>query len=55
MAKVLINKQDKFLVKDQDKDFHTEYGFFKKEDLKKKTGSNIISNTGKEFTICKEK
>src|SRR3989338_1813803 len=51
MAKVLINKQDKFLVKDQDKDFHTEYGFFKKEDLKKKTGSNIISNTGKEFTV----
>ena len=50
MAKVLINKQDKFLVKDQDKDFHTKYGFFKKEDLKK-TGSNIISNTGKEFTV----
>lgn len=51
MAKVLINKQDKFLVKDQDKDFHTKYGFFKREDLNKKTGSNIISNTGKEFTV----
>ena len=52
MAKVLINKQDKFLIKDQDKDFHTKYGFFKKEELKKaKAGSKLISNTGKEFTV----
>lgn len=51
MAKVLMNKQDKFLIKDESKDFHTKYGFFKKEDLKKKTGSKIISNTKKEFTV----
>ncbi len=46
-----MNKQDKFLVKDASKDYHTKYGFFKKEDLKKKTGSKIISNTKKEFTV----
>ena len=50
MAKVLMNKQDKFLIKDESKDFHTKYGFFKKEDLKK-TDSKIISNTKKEFTV----
>jgi tRNA (adenine57-N1/adenine58-N1)-methyltransferase len=49
MAKVLINKNDKFLIKDTTKDFHTKHGFFKKEDLKK-TGK-IISNTKKEFTV----
>lgn len=51
MAKVLINKYDKFLIKDLNKDFHTKYGFFKKEDLKKKTGSKLVSNTKKEFTV----
>ena len=50
MPKVLINKHDKFLVKDLSKDFHTKYGFFKKEDLKKKSGK-VISNTKKEFTV----
>ena len=49
MAKVLINKNDKFLIKDTTKDFHTKHGFFKKEDLKK-TGK-ISSNTKKEFTV----
>jgi tRNA (adenine57-N1/adenine58-N1)-methyltransferase len=52
MAKILINKDDKFLVKDVNKDFHTKHGFFKKEDLKKaKIGSKVISNTKKEFTV----
>ncbi|MFH0868519.1 MAG: methyltransferase domain-containing protein [Candidatus Woesearchaeota archaeon] len=49
MAKVLISKYDKFLIKDQDNDFHTKYGFFKKEDLKK--SSKVTSNTKKEFTV----
>ncbi|MFH0805438.1 MAG: methyltransferase domain-containing protein [Patescibacteria group bacterium] len=49
MAKVLISKYDKFLIKDQDNDFHTKYGYFKKEDLKK--SSKVISNTKKEFTV----
>ena len=51
MAKVLMSKNDKFLVKDTSKDYHTKYGFFKKEDLKAKAGSKVISNTKKEFTV----
>ena len=52
MTKVLMNKNDKFLVKDTSKDYHTKHGYFKKEDLKKaKIGSKIKSNTGKEFTV----
>ena len=48
MAKVLINKHDKFFVKDLNNDFHTKHGFFKKQDFKKK---KIVSNTKKEFSI----
>ena len=50
MMKVLISKNDKFLVKDTSKDYHTKHGFFKKEDLKK-SGKGIKTNTGKEFSI----
>ena len=51
MAKVLMNKSGKrFLVKDTNKDMHTQFGYFKKEDLKAKSG-RIRTNTGKEFTI----
>ena len=52
MPKILINDEGrKFLVKDS-KDLHTEYGYFKKEELKKaKPGSKIKTNTGKEFTV----
>lgn len=46
-----MSKNDKFLVKDTSKDYHTKYGFFKKEDLKAKAGSKVISNTKKEFTV----
>ncbi len=50
MAKVLISKNDKFLVKDTAEDYHTKHGFFKKEDLKKSSKA-IKTNTGKEFSI----
>ena len=51
MAKVLMNKLGKrFLVKDTTKDMHTQFGYFKKEDLKAKSG-RIKTNTGKEFAI----
>ncbi|MEK6948771.1 MAG: methyltransferase domain-containing protein [Nanoarchaeota archaeon] len=50
MPKVLMNKNDKFLVKDTSKDYHTKHGFFKKEDLKKNSGT-IKTNTGREFSI----
>tara|TARA_Y100000310_G_scaffold231819_1_gene234528 strand:- start:8324 stop:9043 length:720 start_codon:yes stop_codon:yes gene_type:complete len=49
MAKVLMSKNDKFLVKDTSKDYHTKYGFFKKEDLKRE--GSIKTNTNKEFSI----
>lgn len=50
MAKVLMDKNSKFLVKDTSKDYHTKYGFFKKEDLRK-SNKKIISNAEKQFTI----
>src|SRR3989338_295761 len=51
MAKLLISRNDRFLIKDTTKDFHTKHGFFKKDDLQKAKGSKIVSNTGKEFSI----
>tara|TARA_B100000315_G_C14581369_1_gene590656 strand:- start:1343 stop:2101 length:759 start_codon:yes stop_codon:yes gene_type:complete len=51
MNKVLMSKNDKFLIKDATKDYHTKHGYFKKEELKAKSGSKIISNTKKEFTV----
>ncbi|MBL7055517.1 tRNA (adenine-N1)-methyltransferase [Candidatus Woesearchaeota archaeon] len=52
VLRIVINKEGKkFLVKDTSQDLHTQYGFLKKEDLKKKSGSKLVSNTGKEFSI----
>ena len=51
MAKLLISRNDRFLIKDTNKDFHTKHGFFKKEDLKKTKGHKIMSNIGEEFSI----
>jgi tRNA (adenine57-N1/adenine58-N1)-methyltransferase len=51
-GKILMNKQGKrFLIKDLDKDMHTQFGFFNKKDFKKKSGSKIKSNTKNEFTV----
>ena len=53
IKKVLITKQGKkFYVKSTDADFHTEFGYIKKEELRKaKEGSILRSNTNKEFFI----
>ena len=53
IKKVLITKQGrKFYAKNLEQDLHTQYGFIKKEDLKKaKDGSLLKSNTGKELFI----
>ena len=49
--KILMDGQgNKFLVKDSSSDFHTKFGFFKKEDLKAKKGK-IKTNTGREFSV----
>src|SRR3989344_5129220 len=51
-AKMIINKQGKkFLVKGTNEDLHTQFGFFKKTDLGKKSGCKILSNTKNEFTV----
>ena len=51
IKKILITKQGKkFYVRDLSKDFHTQFGYIKAKDLKKKKGK-LISNTKKEFYI----
>ena len=52
IKKILINKFGrKFYIKDTNKDLHTQFGFIKSGDLKKKDGSKLLSNTKEEFTI----
>ena len=53
IKKVLITNQGrKFYAKDLNQDLHTQYGFIKKDELKKaKDGDLIKSNTNKEFFI----
>ncbi len=50
--KILLTKEGKrFYVRDITKDFHTQYGVIKAKDLKKKDGSIVKTNTGKELTL----
>jgi len=50
--KILIAEEGKtFYLKDTSKDFHCQFGLINKSDLKKKDGSIIKTNTGKELTI----
>lgn len=52
IKKILINNFGrKFYIKDTNKDLHTQFGFIKATDLKKKDGSKLLSNTKEEFTI----
>ena len=52
IEKILITRYGKkFFVKDLTKDFHTQFGFIKAKDLKRKDGSKIKSNKGKRFFI----
>ncbi|MBI2659798.1 tRNA (adenine-N1)-methyltransferase [Candidatus Woesearchaeota archaeon] len=53
IKKVLITQQGrKFYAKSVDEDLHTQYGFIKKDELKKaKEGGILKSNTGKEFFV----
>ena len=48
--KVLISNKNKFLIKDDKKDFHSKYGMIKKDDFSKK---RVETNTGEEFFILK--
>ncbi len=50
--KILFHKGRQYLVRDEEKDYHTKDGFLKAGDIKKaKPGAKILSNTGKEFTV----
>ena len=53
IKKVLITRQGrKFYAKDLSQDLHTQFGFLKKDELKKaKEGDLLKSNTNKEFYI----
>ena len=53
IKKVLVTGQGKkFYAKGIEEDLHTQYGFIKKDDIKKaKDGDLLKSNTGKEFFI----
>jgi len=52
--RLLIGKDKElreFLIKNTKSDFHSNFGSIKKEDLRKKDGSKILTNTGNEFYI----
>ena len=58
MRRLLIKKPEKtdksskqYLINDTAQDFHTQFGFVKKEDLQKPDGSLFQSNTGTWFSI----
>lgn len=53
IKKVLVTRQGrKFYAKDIEEDLHTQYGFIKKDELKKaKDGELLKSNTGREFFV----
>ena len=53
IKKILITRQGKkFYAKDLNEDLHTQYGFIKKDDLKKaRDGDLLKSNTDKEFLV----
>ncbi len=54
IKKVLITSDGKkFFVRDLTKDFHCQFGFVKKANLKKKEGSTIKTNIGKQMIILK--
>ena len=51
VKKILMTREGKqYFVRDTSQDFHTQFGFVAKMDLKKRSGS-VKSQTGKEFFI----
>ncbi|MDP7115591.1 MAG: rRNA adenine N-6-methyltransferase family protein [Candidatus Woesearchaeota archaeon] len=52
MPKILLAKEGKtFFVKDETKDYHTQFGFVKAKDFKKKDGSKVKTNMDIELTL----
>jgi tRNA (adenine57-N1/adenine58-N1)-methyltransferase len=48
---VVVSRERFYFVEDETKDFHCSEGVISKKDLKKKPGTRIKTNKGKEFTI----
>ena len=53
MEKILLEHGGKKFLVTGEKDYHTQFGFFSAEDLKKPAGSVISSNTGIKATLAK--
>jgi len=52
IRKILVTNEGKeFYIKDPSQDYHCQFGMLKSKDLKKKDGSIIKTNTGKELTL----
>jgi tRNA (adenine57-N1/adenine58-N1)-methyltransferase catalytic subunit len=52
IKKVVICGTRRFYIRDLEKDYHTQFGFLKSDDLKKaRDGDVLLSNTNKEFVI----
>lgn len=50
--KILLNEEgSSFYILDPSKDYHTKFGFVSAKDLKKKDGSIVKTNLGKEFFV----
>jgi len=48
---IVLEKPRKYLVQEISKDFHCKEGIILKKDLKKKIGTKVKTNIGKEFTL----
>jgi tRNA (adenine57-N1/adenine58-N1)-methyltransferase catalytic subunit len=48
---LLTNQGNAYYVKDTDQDYHTQYGYIRKNDLAKKNGTKLKTNTGKEMML----
>jgi len=54
IKKILITPEGrKFYIRDLNSDFHSQFGFVKKADLKKKDGTTVLTNTGREMVVFK--
>lgn len=52
ISKILMTKQGRKFYAKENEDIHTQYGFIRKEELKKaKEGELVKSNTGREFHL----
>ncbi|MCX6710250.1 MAG: methyltransferase domain-containing protein [Candidatus Woesearchaeota archaeon] len=52
VKKILVSEEGRtFYIRDISQDFHTQFGFIKSKDLKKKDGSVVVSNTSQKFHI----